>query len=106
MLNLLIKALGCGKLLTLVDCLDGEKVYISGTVTMLTGLATIIGALISFLPQLQTGQGIAGAWAVLSGPSAPIAKSAIIGGWLTILSGFKAIGVAHAAQKAQAAPKP
>ena len=105
MLNLLIKTLGCGKLLTLVDFLDGEKVYIAGTVKMLTGIAAIISALASFLPHLATGNGLSGAYAVFTGPDFPVAKTAILGGWVLVVSGFQAIGLAHASQKA-AVPAP
>lgn len=100
MIELMIRMLGCGKIITTIDALDGMKQYIAGTCKMLTGLAAILTALASFLPHLATGKGLSGAIAVFTGPDFPIAKAAIVGGWWALLDGFHAIGKAHAAEKA------
>lgn len=102
MIELIVKMLGCGKLLTAIDALDGYKTYIAGTCKMLTGAAAILGALTSFLPHLATGHGLSGVIAVLTGPDFPVAKAAISGGWLVMLMGLSDIAKAHASEKLSA----
>ena len=102
MIELAMKCLGFGKLLTQIDALDGLKTYIGASCEMLTGLAAMLCAVASLLPHFMEGKGVQGIYAVLTGPDFPIAKVAFSGGWVALVHGFKGIGQAHAAEKALA----
>ena len=102
MIELAMKCLGFGKLLTQIDALDGLKTYIGASCEMLTGLAAMLCAVASLLPHFMEGKGVQGIYTVLTGPDFPIAKLAFSGGWLALVHGFKGIGQAHAAEKALA----
>ena len=99
MIELAMKCLGFGKLLTQIDALNGYKVYIAGTAKMLLGISGMVGGVASLLMSVQPGAGLSGLIDAVKGPQFLAAKSAICAGWYATAGGLADIGTAHKAEK-------
>lgn len=102
MLEMIVKLLGCGKLLTTIDAIDGYKRYIAGTCKMFSGLSAMLGGVAAALMCFQGGHGLMSLVDSFKSPCFQAACLTISGGFYAASTGLHDIGQVHADEKAAA----